>query len=77
MRYFGFDNVLVNLTTKISDIEVNPVIFSEDENHEFSYEPINFFEKLQKERYKRIYGFTFNQLSEELAILKRKHKRKG
>ena len=73
MRYFGFDSVLVNLTTKTSDIEINPVIFSEDEEHKFSYEPIKFFEKLQKERYKRIYGFTFNQLSEELAILKRKN----
>ena len=74
MRYFGLDNVVVNLTTKTSDIEINPVIFEKDEEHKFSNEPVKFFEKLQKARYKRIYGFTFNQLSEELAILKRKHK---
>lgn len=72
MRYFGLENVLVNLTTKTSDIEINPVIFKEDKEYKFSYEPVNFFEKLQKERYRRIYGFTFNQLAEELAILKRK-----
>ena len=28
--------------TKTSDIEINPVIFSEDEEHKFSYEPIKF-----------------------------------
>lgn len=74
IRYFELDNIMVNLTTKTTDIDISPVIFKQDEVNKFSYEPIKFFEKFQEQRYKRIYGFTFDQLTEELAILKRKHK---
>lgn len=71
MKYFGLDNLVVNLTTKTSNIEVEPVILPTDISNNFDFEPIKFFDKLEEARHKRIGGFTFDYLIENQAILKR------
>lgn len=74
MKYFGLDNLVVNLTTKTSNIEVAPVILPTDISNKFDFEPIKFFDKLEEARHKRIGGFTFDYLIENQAILKRLYK---
>lgn len=71
MAYFGFDNVVVNLTTKTSNIDVSPIILPSSINDKFDFEPIKYFDELDLARHKRIGGFTYNYLIEHQAILKR------
>lgn len=71
MAYFGFDNVVVNLTTKTSNIEVAPVILPTSISDTFNFEPIKYFDELDIARHKRIGGFTYNYLIENQAILKK------
>lgn len=71
MSYFGFDNVVVNLTTKTSNVEAIPVILPEKIDSNFDFGPIKYFNELDIARQKRIDGFTYNYLIEQQAILKR------
>lgn len=73
MKYFGLDNLVVNLTTKTSNIDVEPVILSTDSESKFNDEPIKFFDKLEDTRHKRIGGFTFDYLIEKQANLKKQY----
>lgn len=77
MAYFGFDNVVVNLTTKTSNIDITPIILPSSTNDNFDFQPIEYFDKLEEARYKRIDGFTFNYLSEQQAIINRKYPKIG
>ncbi len=73
MAYFGFDNVVVNLTTKTSNIEVTPVLLPSTIDSKFDFAPIKYFNELDLARQKRIGGFTYNYLVEQQAVLKRQY----
>lgn len=71
MRYFGLDNLVVNLTTKTTNVDVSPVILPSEDENKFSFDSVKFFDKLEEARHKRIGGFTFDYLVENQAIIKK------
>ena len=73
MAYFGFDNVVVNLTTKTSNIDVSQVILPSTINDKFDFEPIKYFAELDESQHIRINGFTYNYLVENQSVLKRNY----
>ena len=66
-------NVVVNLTTKTSNIEVTPVLLPSTIDSKFDFAPIKYFNELDLARQKRIGGFTYNYLVEQQAVLKRQY----
>ncbi len=74
MKYFGIDSIVMNLITKTSNIDVEPVMLPTTIKDSFDYDSIKFFDKLRSAKSKRIHGFTFDYLSENLAIFKRSYK---